>query len=729
MLPLALELFVFLSTLLAGPLFAQEDSEREEGRTGPGGAKVTKFQLEQPTKTVPECPQDAGPGYTVNFDDIPVTQLIRFISQISDINFIYDNSDLQHIRITIVSDEPTRTSDLLAALLQVLRVHGLTVTEAGNNVLVSKGAGQAKGAAVISDLNLEKACGTALITRVFRLYNLLPDKVGTIIRPFLSHEAVVEVLNETRHLIVSDVTANVNRVAELLAVIDTPNLALEIAEYPVKHGMPSVLVAYTKEILQPLLPGNPFQIMPQEAAGKIFIVSNPYLTNKALSVLESLDTPDISDVVDLPTSSTAGNHFYVYQLKYRDGREIERALRDIGENLEYLGVTSPDLVSAIYSLQWIEVNNSLVIVGSEDAVGKVVRLVEDLDTPPKQVFIEVLIIDTDIRNSLDYGVEWIALANEQSKLAFASGLLDPAPSTAPASGLTGEPQNPLYGGARGALHNPPPNAARGGAPGTGGDIPLGAGFGLGIVGNIISHGGHSFLTLGSLIQALETDRDTVIVLNPRIMAEDMQEANIFVGQNIPYQTTSTVVRDTGSVTQNIQYEDIGVQLRVTPHIGPDGVVTLEIDQSVSDVSTATATISSGGATGTQVLLAPTTTKTLTTTRVHVPDGCFLVMSGHIRDQQVVARSGIPCLGTLPWIGPAFSTTTEVREKRNLIMFLQPHVINNIKEGVDFTNFEGYKYNWESHPCSITDCEPRRAPEAQDNCQKLPQPAATSLREY
>lgn len=662
------------------------------------------------SRVEPKCPADLGPGYTVNFDDIPVTQLIKFIAQISEINFIYDSADLRDIRITFVSDEPTKTSDLLAALLQVLRMHGLSSIEEGNNVLIYKNATLSKVASIVSDENAKEACGTAFITRVFRLYNLSPDKVGHIIKPFLSKDAVVEVLNETRHLIVSDITANVNKIGDLLAVIDTPNLALEIAEYPVKHGMPTVLVGYVKEILQPLLPGNPFQIMGQESAGKIFIVSSPYLVGKALSVLNSLDTVEIADVVDLPATTLAGNRFYVYALKYRDGREIEQALRDIGENLEYLGVTSPDLVAAIYSIQWLEVNNSIVVVGTDDAVTKVVHLIEDIDTPPKQVYIEVLIINTTISNALNFGVEWVALANEQNKLAFATGFLNPAPPGAPVGAFTGLAEPPLLTGARAAMTNPPPNAARGGVPGTGGDVPLTSGFGLGIVGNIIRNKGMNFLTLGALINALESDSDTVVVLNPKIMVEDMQEANIFVGQNIPYQTTSTVIRDTGSVTQNIQYEDIGVQLRVTPHVGPGGMVTLEIDQSVSDVSSSTATIASGGPAGNTVLLAPTTNKILTTTRVHVPDGCFLVMSGQVRDQMTATRTGIPCLGTLPLIGPAFSNTVETRTKMNLIMFLQPHVIGSVRDGLEVTNKEGYKYNWESHPSSIIELETRRAPE-------------------
>lgn len=671
----------------------------------------TKKPIEQEIFTI--ATQDlADEGYTVNLEDIPVLQLIRFISQITGTNFVFDSAELQ-FNISFVSEDPTSAEDLMASLLQILKMHGLSALEQGNNVVIYPQSTLSKVSTIISDKNVEEMSEYAVVTRVFRLYNLSPAKVRDIIKPLLSNDAIVEVVEETRQLIVSDISANVEKIAELLVVLDQPNAALDIAEYHAKSSYPSALVAYAKEILQPMLVDNPLQLIPQPSSKKIFIVSTPYLIQKALQVLESLDAADIIDTSDLPSSNIANNQFFVYRLQYHQGRDIVDGLRSIGSNLQQLNLANMDLVSSIQSIVWIETNNSLVITGTESVVDKIKVLIKDLDTPLKQVYIEVLIIDTTIRNSLDFGVEWVALGNQQNQLAYASGFLDSAPSSAPTQTLTGTPQNPLVGGARSAGSSPPPTSTRGGAAGTGGDIPLTSGFGLGIIGNIIRHKGQTFLTLGALVSALETEGDTVLVLNPRIMTEESQEANVFVGQNIPYQTTSSVVRDTGSVTQNIQYEDIGVQLRVTPMISPGNMVTLVIDQSISDVTSSTATVNTvGGAT--TLLLAPTTNKTVASTRVHVPDGSFLVMSGHIRDVQSDTRSGIPCLGSLPLIGPVFSNTQQSREKRNLIMFIRPKVITNSDQAMTVTNQEGYDYNWESHPQSLLNCGPQQAPECETN---------------
>ena len=495
-------------------------------------------------------------------------------------------------------------------------------------------------------------------------------------------------------------------------------------EYFAKNADPTSLAEYAREILTPLAGGSIFSITAEKTSQKIFIVGTPFIIQRGLQILSSLDVAEISSLSPLPAPSIdiVNNSFYMYKLKYTSGEEIANALHEIGTNLQSTGVANLDFVNTVYSLQWVDVNNSIIITGTQDAIDKVIALIDSLDLEPKQVYIEVLILDTTLTNSLDFGVQWIALGEEQNRLAFGTGLLNEAP---PSPNLQGTPNtNP---GARFVAANPQVNPATGNLPAgatppplipnPGRDVALptpeqlvglfdpttAASFGLGFIGNILRHNGQSFLTLGALISALDEEGDTTVVLNPKIMVEDTQPADFFVGQNIPYQTTSTVIQQTGSVTQNIQYEDIGVQLQVTPTIAPNNMVTLQINQSVSNI------VGVPGSTN----LTPVTTKELVTTRVHVPDGTFLVMSGHISDACTYLRSGIPCLGTLPLIGPTFSRTIEQRSKRNLIFFIRPKVVTNIQQGLDVTNQEGYDYNWGADPCSLLDDCCEDAPETEE----------------
>ncbi|MCH9625038.1 MAG: Type 3 secretion system secretin [Chlamydiales bacterium] len=655
----------------------------------------------------PACPPEQE-GYTVNFEDISVIQLIQFISKISGTNFIFDSQDLQ-FNITIVSEDETSVADLSASLLQVLKMYGLSVVEEGNNVLIYKNQEMSRVSTVITDANVNLACDTAMITRVFRLYNVDVQKIAVIVQKLVSSEANVEASTETQHIIVTDITANVNRIADLLAALDVPNITIDVAEYQVKSEYPDALAEYARQILEPFSTGGGLTLTAEAGTHKIFIVGSPFLIKKALQILSSLDVPEITDITQpIPLIASADvrqNQLYMYKLKYQDGHEIAMAMQEIGDNLLNTGVANEEFVNTINAIQWIQVNNSIIVTGTEAVIKKVVELLDDLDQPPKQVYVEVLIIDTTLTNSLDFGVQWIALGDEQDKLAYASGLLSDPPPNLQGTANTSP-------GARRVAANPAANPPA--IPNAGRDVPLPtpselngqitsnftSSFGFGIIGNILRHNGQSFLTLGALVTALDEEQETKVVLNPRVMVEDNQPATFFVGQNIPYQTTSTVVQQTGSVTQNLQYEDIGVELRVTPTIAPNNIVTLDIVQSVAELATLIGN------------LTPTTDKRLVTTRVHVPDGTFLVMSGHVRDRCDYIRSGIPCLGTLPLIGPTFSRTIEQRSKRNLIFFVRPRVITSIQEGLDFTNQEGYEYNWETDPCSILDCQVEQAPECE-----------------
>ncbi len=675
---------------------------------------------------------DCGPskeGYTVNFENICVVQLIKFISQISGTNFIFNTEDLQ-FNISIISEDATSVPDLSATLMQILKMHGLSVVEQGNNVLIIKSPQSvSKVSTIITDQNVNDSCDNAVITRVFRLYNVLPEKIAAIVKSLVSPEAIVEPSVETRHLVVSDITANVNKIAELLAALDTDNYEMDIREYAVQNAEAQVLAEYAREILSPLAAGAQMTVSAAPGSRKIFIVAPPFILDRASQVLASLDVPLIESMSSPipPTFPMRNNNFYMYKLKHQSGFEIATSLREIGANLMATGLANPEFANAVVSSQWVENNNSIIITGTDDAIVKVINLLNELDQLPKQVYIEVLILDTFLADSLDFGVQWIALGDEQNKLAFASGLLGTpgcvpnleagarnvatnSQQTCPTSECISPPLIPNPGRDV-PLPNPGLFGSTLGAVGDAIGSCLTETFGLGIVGNVIKHGGRSFLTLGALISALDAQGDAKIVLNPKIMVEDAQPANFFVGQNIPYQTTSTVIQQTGSVTQNIQYEDIGVQLQVIPTIAPDNMVSLQISQVVSDVPV----INGGNIPGQN--LTPVTNKTLSTTRVHVPDGTFLVMSGQVRDTCSYVHSGIPCLGSLPLIGPAFSRTVETRQKRNLIFFIRPKVVVTPQQGIILTNDEGYNYNWDTNPCSIVNEGCQTAPE----CEVYPNP--------
>ncbi|MGE5196589.1 MAG: type II secretion system protein GspD [Anaerolineae bacterium] len=206
-------------------------------------------------------------------------------------------------------------------------------------------------------------------------------------------------------------------------------------------------------------------------------------------------------------------------------------------------------------------------------------------------------------------------------------------------------------------------------------IPFTSGFDLGVIGDIIMHKGKSFISLGSLVNALEVDNDSTILLNPKVIAQDNNNATMFVGQNIPF-VGSFVTTNQTSVTQsaNVEYRDVGLNLSITPILGNGNTVTLAIQ---NDISAVTQNLSSNNAS--LPLNGLQTTHSSLNTTVQVPDKHFFVLNGIVRDTKARFRSAIPCLGGLPVIGLLFSENDRTDSKDNLIIFVCPHIINSFDD--------------------------------------------------
>jgi type III secretion protein C len=360
---------------------------------------------------------------------------------------------------------------------------------------------------------------------------------------------------------------------------------------------------------------------------------------------------DVEHQENLPVGHIERTKFLLYKLKYRNGKDIVIAIENIGKSLEDSGVINKDLSLSIGTLQWIEPTNSIIITGTSNSIQKIRELIDELDSALKQVFIEMLILETDIDNSLQFGVSWGTRSgggSTSTAQAFLSG----------ATSLAGN----LFG--RSGLNAPEAGAA----------APPG-GFSLGVIGRRLTHNGIVFADIGALVRFVHDKVETNIVMNPKVITEDNKPAEFFVGINTAFQNES-IANDQGSIiTTNFQFRDVGTTLNVTPHIGSNDLINLEIKLENSSVSTGTT--STAGQNQTNAAPAgPTTSINRTTTNVNIPDGYFLILSGMIQDQLVTTTNQVPCLGGIPGLGAAFKTHQKQDTKRNLMIFIRPVIVNS-----------------------------------------------------
>ncbi len=754
-----------------------------------------------------ENQQDSSNKILINFNNVGIIEYIRFISRISNKNFVFDDADLQ-FNVTIVSEEPTTIENVMTALIQELRIHDLTLIEQGNNLIIHKNLKVNSVSKVVAEDIPASANDAEIVTQVFRLNTLDPQKAAIVIRPLVSDRALIEPLRETNHLIVTDIVSNVNQISKLLKSIDAPNSGLVIGQYVARTADIETLMPLVQKIMLPISQDQPLNFVSYPGSNSLFIVSTPFLVERSISILQHLDQEKgktrIIDLRELkfeqgkagagvkqgkpeggkgtqgepshpegynpgyreegsgwnfgPNSQEARElrekelllerqrqapegllplfvpvemaappcieekgrrgpiplgigfteeeeevpgveklrrplqtndlytpvpvdrqKFYIHKLQYRTGDVVLGQLQQIATSLQNT-TTNIELLAAINTIQWLQDAKALVITATPENIDKIREIIDQLDIPLRQVFIEMLILQTSLDDSLHYGVNWgsrFGGGNQAGSMGFQEGAstLQGSLDSTGVSDLGGQAPNPtpsLITPFNNALIPDPRNLAKS------------DGFRLGVMGQHIIHRalGLEFNSIGALISAVHDFGTTNIVMSPKVITEDGVPAQIFVGVNTPFKTQS-VSNDLGSIiTNNFEFRDVGTSLQVTPHISNGDIISLDILEEYSNLASTPA--SSGNS---NTVIGPTTNKNSTKTSILVPDGYFVILSGMIQDEVDETRSQIPCLGSIPLAGAAFSDTSPVHTKRNLMIFIRPKIIDTDEEIQNITRHQ------------------------------------------
>lgn len=433
-------------------------------------------------------------------------------------------------------------------------------------------------------------------------------------------------------------------------------------------------------------------------------INNLKWIDKTSSLLISGDQASVDRVqellvkFDIPKKETGASiesientSFLVYKLQYHQGSDIRDALKQVGHSLSSKSSTpnqpaNPNqtaLMEAINSLQWIQVTNSLLGTGQQDVLVKLKDLIQNLDIPLRQVFIEVLVIETTNTDSQNFGLMWGSQVQYMNKTILSTGNF-PIAGNNNGSSVATTPVGTFGPLLQGITATNTPTA------GTTTGVPFTTGFDLGVIGDIIMHKGKSFISLGSLVNALQQDTSSTILLNPKIITQDNQQSNVFVGSNVPYTgaAITTIGQSSQQTSGNIEYRDVGVNLTITPILGDNNVVTLDI---VNDISEVISNNSGGTTVGGVQISGLLTSHTHMETRVQVPDQHFVALSGMIQDTKTRYRTAIPCLGGLPVVGALFSENDRLVQKNNVIIFLKPYIINSYDQYKEITEHQEWVY--------------------------------------
>ena len=519
------------------------------------------------------------------------------------------------------------------------------------------------------------------------LMNYLRSMAIDLQRAGSSDTGVINALNNIRYIkktntiIFTGTPLVLQRVKKIIAQFDIPGMA-QVEEpirsapgfliYSPKYVPGQQLIVILKDFEQNLINSgieeadlfdaiNNLRWMDSNAS--ILISGDDESNKRVLQLLERFDVPG-----QQPSSEEEGSiesfdelSFLIYKLQYHSGIEIQSSLQVIGKDLSRAkgDKVNQDLVESIRGLQWIEVTNSLITTGKPSTLAKLRELIKSIDIPLKQVFVEVLVIETNLSNSLNFGLRWGSQGNYRNKFAYGTGAFPQSTDTFKDE-LTSFNQNL---GQVNATTNPNVSISD----------PT-SGFSLGVIGDIILHKGKSYFALGSLIDAIQGDSESTIALSQKVITQDNKNSTIFVGQNVPY-TGSIITSSSSAITasSNLEYRDVGVNLSITPQVSGDNLITLNINEEISEV------VNNEGATASNRLNGITTSKTTTQTQVTLPDRSFLVLSGQINNSKSTLRTSIPCLGGLPVVGAAFQQNDSLVNHTCILIFVRPHIVKSFEE--------------------------------------------------
>ncbi|MFO7839168.1 MAG: type II secretion system secretin GspD [Desulfosalsimonadaceae bacterium] len=595
----------------------------------------------------------------LNFDNADLGEVIQTLADLLDINYLLDPG--VGGSVTIHTSGELSRPDLFPVFYQILQANGLTAVKKGNiyRIVPSKEAARMPIAAKLDESGRSAASGGEMIIQLIQLDSIAAKEMTKVIQPFVSSSGTIVTLEKANILMVVDHAENMDKILRMVNSFDSNIFEdVEYRFYPLEHADAETLAKTVEQM---------FKSYGEAIQSKINLIAITRL-NTLLVVSPKKKVLDevgaFVDKYDVPSKST-GTQIFVYSVKNGRAKEMAGILREVfsgkasetgaegektyrnplsreakqarqekeqkareaesgsgesrpsgsGGEAESGEVTiGSGSLRGDVTITPDEVRNNLIIEAAPADYQVVKNLLQETDILPRQVLIDVTIAEVTLDESLDLGVEWSYMKNENP---MSSDLLE---------ATIGE---------QGLRYTVGSTAER----------------------------------WTAAMNALEEKNKVNIRSSPSILASNSEEATIDVSTEVPvassqYEYTSD---DNPMVSTNIEYRDTGVLLKVTPHINKNGLVTMDISQEVSEIAE---NVEVGGQS------YPSFFKRSAETILTVNSGQAIVIAGLIRENKSGGARGTPWLVNIPVLKYLFGKTSESYEKTELVILITPRVISS-----------------------------------------------------
>ncbi len=589
------------------------------------------------------APQLAAQPVTLNLKDANIGAVISTISEITGKNFIVDPRVKG--KVTIISSRPMEKDELYQVFLSVLDVHGFAAIPSGSVIKIVPDASAKQDALPVADAS-RPGHGDEVVTRVIELSHVSASQLVPILRPLVPQQGHLAAYVPSNILIISDRAANIERLLKIIRRIDVPS-SNEIEIIRLEHASASEVVRVLNTLEQQNrgkkstrgAPDTPVLIA-DERTNSILVGGGKTGRLRLKTIISHLDTP----------LAREGNTRVIY-LRYAQAKDLVPVLTGVSASVEQQqkGKAAGKAAQKLpVNIQADDSTNALVITAPPDIFRSLQSVIKQLDVRRAQVLIESVIAEVSNNLSNELGVEWI-VDGTQSRGTAPVGLVN------------------LGGG----LVDIVTSLIAKQVPSVGQGLSVGAGR--------FEDGKTRFAVL---VRALEGDGNTNVLSTPTLVTLDNEEAEIVVGQEVPFVTGSFTTTGTASNPTNpfqtIQRKNVGLTLKVKPQINEGNAIKLDIEQQVDSLNASSIAVD-----------LITNTRSIKTS-VLVEDGQIIVLGGLISDNLKETVNKTPLLSNIPLLGGLFTRRSTTKEKTNMMVFIHPTIIRDAALARDVTSL---KYNY------------------------------------
>jgi general secretion pathway protein D len=518
-----------------------------------------------------------------NFIDVEIPTVIKFISEITGNNFIFD--DRVQGKITIIAPTKLTVEESFALFTSILELKGFTIVPSGAKAYKIIPSSMAKEFGEISS-DEKLPVNEAYITRLLPLEHIKTSEALPFLQPLVSRNGHISAFGPSNLLLIVDSALNIDKIMSILKTIDRPptyNEPAAITVYPLENADATELAKVMDGIIK--------NIQTQSSSPKAQL--NTYAAFEGISI-----TPDKS-------------------------------------------------------------TNSLIIIAAPKNYLGIAQVIKTLDKKKRQVYVEAMIVEASVSKLKDLGAKWRGGVRHNGEPVALGGFgtIDTSTLYNIVNGLSG-----FTAGGMGNFM----------------DIPI---------TSINSDGTFSTSNLSipgfAALFSMSYFEDSINVLStPQILTSDNEEAEIIVGENVPFiSKRERDITTTNTVLSSIERKDVGITLKIKPQIAEGNHLKLELYQEISSLKDSSENIMTS--------VGPSTTKRSTKTTVVVKDAQTVVIGGLMEEKEEESIAKLPFFGDIPVLGWLFKNKSKTKTKTNLLVFLTPHIVKDSDQLIKITD-EKYK---------------------------------------